>query len=160
MALIPEKLQKEIYKDLVNNGIFNNLFIQKEKEMFLEIEDTKGKKTKINAEVTWTNTGEWFSWSNNKTISDFKPERIVFNEKTTVLFWKDKSKTIVTCGENDVYDSEHGVAMAIAHKMFGSKNQFKKFVKNNSHTEVSKEEKLKRKEEQKNKKSAKLQHDS
>jgi hypothetical protein len=63
-----------------------------------------------------------------KNISDFKPERITFNGLTTVVFWKDNSKTIVRCSEADLYDPEHAVAMAISHKMFGSKHQFKKFV--------------------------------
>jgi hypothetical protein len=80
--------------------------------------------------VTFPNSiyGSFYVGKQDERISDFKPERITFSGLTTVVFWKDNSKTIVKCSCSDVYDREHAVAMAIAHKMFGSKNQFKKFV--------------------------------
>lgn len=107
-----------------------------------------GCNTGGNFGLTWTTVisdGSWIT-KTKYDITDFKPEHVTFNDKTTVVFWKDKTKTIVTCGEHDVFDPEHGVAMAIAHKMFGSKNQFKKFVKTKSYTSLSKELREKRKE--------------
>lgn len=78
-----------------------------------------------------------------------KPVRVSFNDQTTIVFFDDGSKQVVTCGVNDVFDMEHGVAMAIAQRLFGSKNQFKKFVRENSTVQPTKREKQKTKEEKK-----------
>ena len=57
-----------------------------------------------------------------------QPRKIVFQGKTTIVFWSDNTKTMVRCGDLDVYDREAAVAFAVAHKLFGSKSKFKKFV--------------------------------
>ena len=104
--------------------------------------------------VTYTVTGTlgagtgnlgtvWFG--KEKTILDFKPKRVTFNGLTTIVFWED-DKTIVRCSEEDVYDRERAVASAIAHRMFGSKNQFKKFVAS-GYEAMSVEEELERQRE-------------
>jgi DNA/RNA-binding domain of Phe-tRNA-synthetase-like protein len=58
-----------------------------------------------------------------------KPKRVIFNGLATICFWEDGSKTMVKMSAGEDYDQETAVAMCIAHKLFGSKNQFKKFVK-------------------------------
>ena len=94
--------------------------------------------------VTGTTLGQvWFG--KEKTILDFKPKRVTFNGLTTIVFWED-DKTIVRCSEEDVYDRERAVASAIAHRMFGSKNQFKKFVAS-GYEAMSVEEELERQRE-------------
>lgn len=59
--------------------------------------------------------------------------RVIFNNPATIVFWKDGTKTVVKCGDNDVYDPEKGLAMAIAKKYLGNKgnynNIFKKYLK-------------------------------
>ena len=47
-------------------------------------------------------------------------DKVVFNDPATIVFWKDGSKTIVKCGENESFDPEKGLAMAIAKKAFGN----------------------------------------
>lgn len=46
--------------------------------------------------------------------------------------WKDGTKTIVRCGENEEYDPEKGLAMAISKKALGNKgnyyDEFKKWI--------------------------------
>ena len=62
----------------------------------------------------------------------FKPEikKVIFNDPATIVIWKDGSKTVVKCGENDIYDKEKGLAMAIAKKAFGNKgNYYEEFKK-------------------------------
>jgi hypothetical protein len=58
--------------------------------------------------------------------------KVVFNNPATIVFWKDGSKTIVKCGENESFDTEKGLAMAIAKKAFGNQgnyyNQIKKWL--------------------------------
>lgn len=59
-------------------------------------------------------------------------EKVIFNPPATIVFWNDKSKTVVTCGKDDVYDPEKGLAMAISKRAFGNYgsyyNTFKKWI--------------------------------
>ena len=116
--------------------------------------DSSGKATQADVTgVTFTgsingshNNG-WFTFGQKeKTILDFKPKRVTFNGLTTIVFWSDDTKTIVRCGEEDVYERERAVASAIAHKIFSSKNQFKKFVAS-GYEAMSVEEELERQRE-------------
>lgn len=112
--------------------------------------DSSGKENKVEATITMTGGGSGSSWwtfgTKENNISDFKPTRVTFNGLTTIVFWSDDTKTIVRCGEEDVYDRERAVASAIAHRMFGSKNQFKKFVAS-GYEAMSVEEELERQRE-------------
>lgn len=47
-------------------------------------------------------------------------ENVIFNPPATIVFWSDKTKTIVKCDyEYEAYDPEKGIAMAIAKKLMG-----------------------------------------
>lgn len=60
-----------------------------------------------------------------------KINRVIFNGPATIVFWADGDKTIVKCTEEDFYDPEKGLAMAICKKALGEdfRKTFKKFVK-------------------------------
>lgn len=51
---------------------------------------------------------------NNVSITN-----VIFSPPATVVFWSDRTKTVVKCLENEVYDPEKGIAMAISKKMIG-----------------------------------------
>lgn len=57
---------------------------------------------------------------------------VIYNPPATVVFWSDGSKTVVKCSENDEFDPEKGLAMAISKKMLGNQgnyyNEFKKWA--------------------------------
>ena len=57
---------------------------------------------------------------------------VIFNDPATIVFWSDNTKTVVKCQDDDIYDPEKGLAMAIAKKYFGNKgnycNEFKKWL--------------------------------
>ena len=59
-------------------------------------------------------------------------DKVVFNAPATIVFWKDGTKTIVKCGDNEPFDPEKGLTMAIAKKVFGNQgnyyNQIKKWL--------------------------------
>jgi len=74
------------------------------------------------------NTSVSFTWGEPPKKSP-TPERVTYNGTTTIVFWSDNTKTMVKCGA-DEYDREIAVAMAVAHKLFGSKSKFKKFAAN------------------------------
>ena len=58
--------------------------------------------------------------------------KVIFNDQATIVLWSDGTKTVVKCGENDFYDPEKGLALAISKKCLGNKgnyyNTFKKWL--------------------------------
>ena len=46
------------------------------------------------------------------------PLRVIRNGPATVVFWKDGTKTVVKCHDED-YDAEKGLAMALCRKLWG-----------------------------------------
>lgn len=56
-------------------------------------------------------------------------KKVYFNDPVTVVIWEDGSKTIVRCSENDYYDAEKGLAMAIIKRFMGNDNSFHKVFK-------------------------------
>lgn len=60
-----------------------------------------------------------------------KIKKVIFNNPATIVFWADESKTIVKC-ENEEFDPEKGLSMAISKKALGNKhdyyNVFKKWL--------------------------------
>lgn len=61
-------------------------------------------------------------------VNDIK--NVIFNKPATIVFWKDGTKTVVKCSENDIYDPEKGLAMAVLKKYWGEnfKKTFAKWV--------------------------------
>lgn len=59
-------------------------------------------------------------------------KKVIFNDPATIIIWQDGSKTVVKCSENETYDPEKGMAMAIAKKALGNSgnyyNEFKKWL--------------------------------
>ena len=51
-------------------------------------------------------------------------EKVIFNDPCTIILWSDKTKTVVKCGEDEKYDPEKGMAMAISKKFFGNKGNY------------------------------------
>lgn len=54
----------------------------------------------------------------------FTIEKVIFNDPATIVFWADGTKTVVKCGEDDIYDYQTGLLMCIAKKAFGNKGKF------------------------------------
>lgn len=58
-------------------------------------------------------------------------ENVIFNDPATIVFWNDGTKTVVKV-QNEKFDPEKGLAMAIAKKYFGNHgnyyNEFKKWL--------------------------------
>lgn len=58
---------------------------------------------------------------------------VIFNYPATIVLWVDGTKTVVKAQDDDVYDPEKGLAMAICKKIGGNKwpyyNKFKHWLK-------------------------------
>lgn len=61
-------------------------------------------------------------------------EKVIFQKTHTIVLWKDKTKTIVNCSEEN-FDKEKGLAMAIARKVM-PRGKFKKLLENANIQEV------------------------
>jgi len=61
--------------------------------------------------------------------STLEPERIVHSGPATIVFWNDKTKTVVKCSKNDIYDEYEAFCAALAIKMFGSNSHLKKMIR-------------------------------
>ena len=56
-------------------------------------------------------------------------EKVVFNGPATIIFWRDKTKTVVKCMEGDTYDPEKAVLLACLEHTMGGKGPAKKWLK-------------------------------
>lgn len=56
-------------------------------------------------------------------------EKVIFNNPATIVFWKDGSKTVVKAQNNEIFDPEKGLAMAIAKKMLGNEGNYFERIK-------------------------------
>lgn len=56
---------------------------------------------------------------------DYYITNVIFNDPATIVFWSDGTKTVVKCCEDDEFDEEKGLAMAVCKKVSG--NDSKKF---------------------------------
>ena len=78
-------------------------------------------------------TGIWTTESLTylDSVELLKPEikKVIFNPPATVVIWQDGTKTVVKCSENDTFDPEKGLAMAIVKKIYGNNNSFHKVFK-------------------------------
>lgn len=56
-------------------------------------------------------------------------KQVIFNNPATVVLWSDGTKTVVKCSENDTFDPEIGLAMAICKKAFGNTGAYNEVFK-------------------------------
>lgn len=88
-------------------------------------------------------------------------KNVFFNEvkKTTTVVFLDHTSVIVKCTDNDHFDPEMGLAMALARKLFGSRSKFQKTVAKWVATSAPKNEQLRKKAARKaEKEAAKVEH--
>lgn len=53
-----------------------------------------------------------------------KIKDVIFNDPATIVFWADGTKTVVKCQDDDIFDPEKGLAMAISKKALGNKGNY------------------------------------
>lgn len=59
-------------------------------------------------------------------------KKVIYKNPATIVYWNSGEKTVVKCGENETFDPEKGLAMAIIKHLLGNEgnyyNEFKKFL--------------------------------
>ena len=56
-------------------------------------------------------------------------KNVIFNPPATIVFWDDGTKTVVKAQNNEHFDPEKGLSMAIAKKHFGNKGHYFEEIK-------------------------------
>lgn len=65
-----------------------------------------------------------FEYSLDSPLLSFPEiEKVIFNEPATIVYWKDGEKTVVKAND-EPFDKEKGLAMAITKKVYGNKGSF------------------------------------
>lgn len=54
---------------------------------------------------------------------DYYITNVIFNDPATIVFWSDGTKTVVKCCEDDTFDKEKGLAMAVCKKVTGNNSE-------------------------------------
>lgn len=96
-------------------------------------------------EIDISNELRWIKEAVNKRFGAPKLlpniNKVHFNDPVTVVLWSDGTKTIVRCGEDDIFDPEKGLAMAIAKKALGNRGNyyeiFKKWLPEEKNNEIA-----------------------
>lgn len=68
-------------------------------------------ESKFYFDPVWTVTNVILTSKENINQNPIK--KVIFNDPATIVIWKDGTKTIVKCSEDDIYDPEKGLAMAV-----------------------------------------------
>ena len=53
---------------------------------------------------------------------------VIFNDPATIVFWLDGTKTVVKKADDEPWDPEKGLAMAVIKKYFGTNKEIKKII--------------------------------
>lgn len=61
--------------------------------------------------------------SKEETYSYPIPEKVIFNDPATIVYWNDGTKTLVKCYD-DYFDEEKGLAMAYLKRICGNKGNY------------------------------------
>lgn len=93
----------------------------KEKNNMLKIEDFYVIKDSDFDKFFWQEIKE--EKKNDLSIVD-----VIFNDPATIVKWSDGTKTIVKA-QNEKFDKEKGLAMAIVKKITGNKSNFNEIFK-------------------------------
>lgn len=106
-----------------------NEYLEKLKKYWTDSASESNLSEYIDTDVAATNE-LWLKA--NPNLGKPEIEKVIFNKPATIVIWKDKTKTVVKCGENDIYDPEKGLAMCYVKKILGNKgiyyNVFKKWL--------------------------------
>ena len=98
-----------------------------------EIRMKKDSKIKKDFQDTLTKMFLYSEHSNimllNKSVEITK---VIFNNPATIVFWSDGKKTVVKCSNDEAFDEEKGLAIAISKRFLGNQgnyyNEFKKWL--------------------------------
>ena len=85
------------------------------------VDDPMLAAIKPEKEPSYYNTSVWTQTHPNRVPNI---NRVIFRHPATIVFWADDTKTVVKVQNNEPFDPEKGLAMAIAKKVYGNKGSY------------------------------------
>jgi hypothetical protein len=79
----------------------------------------------------WIWTEKYSNPTINKqdNLNNLKPNRIIYNGRTTICYFPDETKVTVTCSDNEQqFEKEFGVMACIVKKLYGTRSEFLRVV--------------------------------
>lgn len=73
-------------------------------------------------------------------VNHLEVDRIIYSGNKTIVIWKDKTKTIVSCSEGETFDEFDGFTAALAKKIYGSTCAVKREIKKHKQVDKVKKE--------------------
>lgn len=107
---LPERQINEILAKIAINSVYGVLKFEKE-------EEPMPTNTPNDFIFKLINNGGLVTWT-RRQINMQRIKKVIFNDPATIVCWSDGTKTVVKCGDNDAFDPEKGLAMAISKKFF------------------------------------------
>jgi hypothetical protein len=104
----------------ITTPIFSNFSNNKFKDYINSYKDTVNKidlKTERNLK----------SEGNDELIC-LEIDRVIFNDPATIIFWKDKTKTVVKCAKGQKFNKYHGFCAAVTKRVFENNSQVNRLV--------------------------------
>lgn len=93
-----------------------------------EAEEIRMKNDREMIEDLQDTLTKMFSYSERSIImlrnKNVEITKVIFNNPATIVFWNDGSKTVVKCSEDECFDEEKGLAMAISKKALGNQGNY------------------------------------
>lgn len=80
-----------------------------------------------------------FAFNDSCIRLSFQIDKVIFNDPATIVFWKDDTKTVVKAGNDEYFDKEKGLAMAISKKVLGNKGNYYNTFKKHGAIDTDKE---------------------
>lgn len=124
---LPERQINEILTKTAINSVYGVSMLEKE-------EEPMPTNTPNDFIFKFINNGDLVISTRRQTNMQCI-KKVMFNDPATIVFWSDGTKTIVKCGDNDTFDPEKGLAMAISKKFFDNMGYyydvFKKWLPKN-----------------------------
>lgn len=63
-----------------------------------------------------------------KSSINMTPKDVIFAPPATIVYWRDGTKTVVKCSEEDEFSEEMGFVLCFMKKMFGNTGKFNDYI--------------------------------
>lgn len=65
----------------------------------------------------------------NELDGRYKVKKVIYHAPATIVYWNDRTKTVVRCDDRDTYSKEAGLALCYMKKMLGGSRAFNDVLK-------------------------------
>lgn len=72
-----------------------------------------------------------FTYDHNHSNKLPEVKEVIFAPPATIVYWKDGSRTVVKCSDDDYFDEEIGFTLCFMKKILGNKGNFNTYIRNN-----------------------------